>query len=205
MTKVYVMVGVGLLLIIGGIISSKISFEKGKGVIAVISAILCVFGCFIAYMGYDTFMIQPREFSITDIRPVESGYRMTIDSELKGITNGSIIITTDEAKLLGLVIENEDGNYQITDTRKITESRRWVENHRVWRWSEMKKPILKIIAHAIFAIISFILFLICFNIAFMSSEFYKMVAFGFLCLIWLYVFIFNIVLAINVTFKKWGK
>ena len=131
MVKVYIMVGIGLLLMIGGIISSKISFEKGKGAIAVISAILCVFGAFTAYMGYDTFMIQPRDFSITDIRPVESGYRMTIDSELKGTTNGSIIITADEAKLLGLIKEDEDGNYQITDIRKITESRRWVENHRV--------------------------------------------------------------------------
>ena len=66
----------------------------------------------------------------------------------------------------------------------------------------MKKPILKIIAYSVFAVISFILFVICLNISFMSSEYYKTVAFGFLCLIWLFVFIFNIAIAINVTFKK---
>ena len=66
----------------------------------------------------------------------------------------------------------------------------------------MKKSILKIIAYSVFSVISFILFILSFNIAFTSSDFNKMALFGFLSILWAYVFIFNIIMAINVSFKE---
>ena len=131
MTQVYILVGVGLVLLIVGIISARISFEKGKGVIAVISAVLAIIGMFVTYLGYDTFMIQPQEFTITDIREIDSGYRLTIDSNIKGTTYGTIYLTREEANTLGLLIPREDGSYEISDVRQVQGSKRWVENHRM--------------------------------------------------------------------------
>ena len=131
MTQVYILVGVGLVLLIVGIISARISFEKGKGVIAVFSAVLAIIGMFVTYLGYDTFMIQPQEFTITDIREIDSGYRLTIDSNIKGTTYGTIYLTREEANTLGLLIPREDGSYEISDVRQVQGSKRWVENHRM--------------------------------------------------------------------------
>lgn len=126
MIKVWGMVVIGLIIAIVGIIIAKFSLTKGKDIVAIIGAFMLCIGGFTIYLGYDAFMMQPRNFKVLDVREINDCYRITLESEMKGMTNGIIFLSESEAKMLGF-IDAEDNLVRLAE---ITESRRWVENHR---------------------------------------------------------------------------
>lgn len=76
-------------------------------------------------------MIMPTEYSITNYRedPADGGYKITLSSDVKGLTGGTIKISEAEAISLNLKVYDNEGDLKWVGGT-IKESRRWVANHR---------------------------------------------------------------------------
>lgn len=86
-------------------------------------------GVVCGYLGYDSYMLMPTDYSISSMRETDSGYQLTLGGATNGITSGQIVVSVDEAKTLHLMEEDEDGNWEWVGGT-ITESRRWITDHR---------------------------------------------------------------------------
>ena len=103
MIKAILIAAVGLIVAIIGIIIGHFSLRKGRDIIAIVGAFLMCIGGFTVYLGYDTYMMQPREYKVVEVREINNRYRITLDSNMKGMTNGAIFLTENEAKLYGFL------------------------------------------------------------------------------------------------------
>jgi hypothetical protein len=76
-------------------------------------------------------MVMPTEYSITNHRPDEKDgtYKITLSTDVKGLTGGTIKISEAEAISLNLIAYDDEDNLEWVGD-KIKESRRWIANHR---------------------------------------------------------------------------
>lgn len=129
MTQVIVLAIVAVVLLVVGIVLGKIGSNKGITSLIVAGFFLGFIGVICGYLGYDSYMLMPTDYSISSMRKTNSGYQLTLSGATNGITSGQIVISIDEAKTLHLMEEDEDGNWKWVGGT-ITESRRWVTDHR---------------------------------------------------------------------------
>ena len=131
MTQIYIFAGIGIALLIAGIIVGKIGSNRCKSALIVLGFLLGFAGIISGWLGYEKFMVMPTEYSITNSRPdkVDGGYQITLSSDVKGLTGGTIKISEAEAISLKLIEYNDEGDSEWVGGT-IKESRRWIANHR---------------------------------------------------------------------------
>lgn len=129
MTQVYILAGAGIALLVAGIIVGKIGSNKCKTALIALGFVLGFTGVVTGFFGYETYIMQPVEYSITNCREVEGGYKLTLEGSMKGFTGGTVFVTTEEAKSLNLMECDEDGNWKWIGGR-INQNRNWVSDHR---------------------------------------------------------------------------
>lgn len=74
-------------------------------------------------------MVMPTKYSVTSYREVDGGYKVTLASDVKGFTGGTIQISEAEAISLNLKVYDDEGNLKWVGGT-IKESRRWISDHR---------------------------------------------------------------------------
>lgn len=84
MTQVYILAGIGAALLITGIIIGKIGSSRCKSALIVLGFFLGFAGVITGWFGYEKFMLIPTEYSITNYREVDGGYKVTLSSDVKG-------------------------------------------------------------------------------------------------------------------------
>lgn len=129
MIQVYIFLSLGLIFLISGIVIGKIGSAKGKVGMLAFGFLISFIGFISGFFGYENYMMLPVNYSITNYREVENGYLLTLSSGVKGFTNGKIVISESEARTLKLVELNEKDQL-IWVGGTITESRKWISNHR---------------------------------------------------------------------------
>lgn len=129
MTQVYILAGVGVALLIAGIIIGKIGSSRCKSALIVLGFFLGFAGVITGWFGYEKFMVMPTEYSVTSYREVDGGYKVTLASDVKGFTGGTIQISEAEAISLNLKVYDDEGNLKWVGGT-IKESRRWISDHR---------------------------------------------------------------------------
>ena len=129
MNMVYIFGGVGLALFIIGIIMTKFGSNRGKAALQILGFVFAFMGIVSCYFGYDEYQNQPNTYTIKDYSEEEHGYKITLNSNIKGVTGGNIFITLKDAEDMELAEYNIETGEWIWKGGTIEKSRKWVNDH----------------------------------------------------------------------------
>lgn len=129
MTTVLILLGITLVLLITGIVIAKIGSNKCKMGLTILGAFIAIAGGVCGFFAYESYILAPVDYSISSYREVETGYQLTLNSNFKGMTGGTIIISKAEALSLGLITIDEKDN-EVWVGGSIKQNRDWIAHHR---------------------------------------------------------------------------
>lgn len=129
MTKVFILLGITLLLLIVGIVMAKVGSNKCKMGFTILGAFIAIAGGVCGFFAYESYILAPVDYSVSSYREVETGYQLTLNSNFKGMTGGTITISKAEALNLGLIVIDEKDN-EIWVGGNIKQNRDWIAHHR---------------------------------------------------------------------------
>lgn len=108
---------------------TKFGSNRGKAALQILGFVLAFVGVVSCYFGYDEYQNQPNTYTTGAYSEENGGYKVTLNSSLKGMTNGNIYITTNEAESMGLIEQNVETGEWIWKGGTIEKSRKWVNDH----------------------------------------------------------------------------